>query len=334
MKAVGYVNPTPNAAPGALFDFEATRPRPGPRDLLIEVRAVSVNPVDGKVRSSRAGAEDAPVVLGWDGAGVVVETGAEVTLFSPGDEVWFAGAIDRPGSNAQFTLADERIVALKPRSLGFAQAAAMPLTAITAWEALFDSFRLRRDETGTLLVVGGAGGVGSMAIQLARRLTALTVVATASRPETEAWVRELGAHAVIDHRRPLSESLREAGFDGADYVFVTTQSAQHWPEATRAARPRGRLALIEGPGDYNLRLMTEKSLTVSWEYMFTRPVLRTPDMIRQHEILTEVARMTDEGALRTTARQNLGRIDAEALTRAHALSESGTAIGKIVLEGW
>jgi NADPH2:quinone reductase len=334
MKAVGYVTPTPRATPGALFDFEAERPRPGPRDLLIEVRAVSVNPVDTKVRASRAGAEGAPVVLGWDGAGVVAETGAEVTLFSPGDEVWFAGAIDRPGSNAQFTLVDERIVARKPPDLEFAEAAAMPLTALTAWEALFDSFRLRGDERGTLLVVGGAGGVGSMAIQLARQLTALTVVATASRPKTADWVRGLGAHEVIDHRRPLSEALQEAGFDGADYVLVTTQSGHHWPEATRAARPRGRLALIEGPSDFNLRLMTEKSLTVSWEYMFTRPVLRTADMIRQHEILTDVARMTADGRLRTTARENLGRINAEGLVRAHGLSESGAAVGKIVLEGW
>lgn len=334
MKAIGYIDPTAAAAPGALFDFEAPRPRPGPRDVLVEVRAVSVNPVDTKVRASRPGTPEQPVILGWDGAGVVVEAGSDVTLFKPGDEVWFAGAFNRPGSNAQFVAVDERIVARKPASLAFGEAAALPLTTLTAWETLFDSFRIRPDEEGVILIVGGAGGVGSIAIQLARQLTRLTVVATASRPETEAWVRELGAHAVIDHRRPLSEALADAGFDGADYVFATTQAAHHWPEMTRAAKPRGRLAVIEGPAEFNLRLMTEKSLTVSWEFMFTRPVLMPPDMIRQHEILGEAARLVDAGVLRTTANRVLSPIRAETLIEAHRLSESGAAIGKVVVEGW
>ncbi|MDP3176114.1 MAG: zinc-binding alcohol dehydrogenase family protein [Phenylobacterium sp.] len=334
MKSVGYFKPTTAAVEGALLNLETPRPVPLAHDVLVGVRAVSINPVDVKVRAARAGTPESPVILGFDGAGVVVEVGSSVTLFAPGDEVWWAGDRNRAGSNAEFQLVDERIVARKPQSLNFAEAAAMPLTTLTAWEALFESLRVTRDERGVILIIGGGGGVASMAIQLARRLTNLTVVATSSRPQTQAWVRELGAHHVIDHRQPLAEQMRSLNLPFADYVFATTHAGEHWPQMVEVARPRGRMALIEGPDQFNLRLMADKSLTVSWELMFTRPTQQPGDMIVQHHILTEVARLVDEGVLRTTAQQNLGRINAANLIAAHAISESGRALGKLVLADW
>jgi NADPH:quinone reductase len=343
MKAVGYRKPLPISDQDSLVDLDLPKPRPSGRDLLVAVKAVSVNPVDVKVRAAVAPPDGETKILGWDAAGIVEAVGPEATLFKPGDEVFYAGAIDRPGTNAEFHLVDERIVGPKPRSLGFAAAAALPLTSITAWEMLFDRFGIRQgadSEKGrSLLILGGAGGVGSIAVQLARRLTGLTVIATASRPETTEWVKELGAHYQVDHSKPLPEQIRSLGLDGGggvDYVFATTLAGgSHFPAIAEIVAPQGRIGLIDDPPQSpDIRLVKRKSVSVHWEFMFTRPVFRSADMIRQHELLTEVARLVDDGVLRTTHADTLGRIDAATLRRAHAAIESGRTRGKLVLEGF
>lgn len=336
MKAIGYFNNLPIDQEQALVELQLPEPQPGPRDLLVEVRAVSVNPVDTKVRRNAAPAEGQARVLGFDAAGVVVAVGSEVSLFKPGDKVWYAGSIARQGSNAQRQLVDERIVGLMPASLDFAQAAALPLTAITAWELLFDRLQVPRESAGkSLLVTGAAGGVGSILVQLARRLTGLHVIATASRPETRAWVESLGAHAVIDHSRPLGEELRRIDAGPVDYVASLTHTDLHYDALVEALRPQGRLALIDDPAaPLDVMKLKRKALSLHWEMMFTRPLFETDDMIEQHRLLNAVAGLIDAGRLRTTLGEHFGRINAANLRRAHALIESGRARGKIVLEGW
>ncbi|HEY0522772.1 MAG TPA: zinc-binding alcohol dehydrogenase family protein [Stellaceae bacterium] len=342
MKAVGYRKPLPISDRESLLDLDLPKPRPAGRDLLVAVKAVSVNPVDVKVRAAVAPPDGEAKILGWDAAGVVEAVGPEATLFKPGDEVFYAGSIDRPGTDAEFHLVDERIVGPKPRSLGFAEAAALPLTSITAWEMLFDRFGIRQgaadaEKGRSLLIVGGAGGVGSMAVQLARQLTGLTVIATASRPETTEWVKELGAHHAVDHAKPLPEQVRSLGLDGGvDYVFATTTAGgSHFPAIAEIVAPQGKVGLIDDPPESpDIRLVKRKSVSVHWEFMFTRPVFRTADMIRQHELLAEVARLVDGGVLRTTHAETLGRIDAATLRRAHAAIETGRTRGKLVLEGF
>ncbi|WP_157270016.1 zinc-binding alcohol dehydrogenase family protein [Azohydromonas aeria] len=335
MKAIAYTrHGLPIDDPQALVDLELPAPQPGPRDLLVEVRAVSVNPVDTKVR--RGAPVESPRVLGWDAAGVVRAVGAQVSLFRPGDEVFYAGSITRPGSNSELHLVDERIAGRKPASLGFAEAAAMPLTAITAWELLFD--RLGVPEGGgegqNLLIVGAGGGVGSMLVQLARRLTRLTVIGTASREETRQWVRELGAHHVIDHSQPLAEALQAAGLGPVTHVASLTHTEAHYAQIIEALQPQGRLALIDDPERLDAVPLKRKSLSLHWELMFTRPMFETPDMVRQHELLQRVGALVDEGTLRTTLAAHFGTINAANLRRAHALIESGRARGKVVLEGF
>ena len=335
MKAIAYIqHGLPIDDPLSLVDVELPDPAPGPRDLLVEVRAVSVNPVDTKVR--RGSPVEGPRVLGWDAAGVVHAVGPQVTRFKPGDEVFYAGSITRPGSNSELHLVDERIAGRKPRSLGFAQAAAMPLTAITAWELLFD--RLGVPEGGgqgqSLLIVGAAGGVGSMLTQLARRLTRLTVIGTASREETRQWVRGLGAHEVIDHAQPLAGELRRAGLDGVSHVASLTHTDAHYEQIIEALQPQGRLGLIDDPQRLDALPLKRKSLSLHWELMFTRPMFETPDMARQHELLTRVADLVDDGTLRTTLGEHFGTLSAANLRRAHALVESNRARGKVVLEGF
>ena len=335
MKAIAYIqHGLPIDDPLALVDVELPDPAPGPRDLLVEVRAVSVNPVDTKVR--RGSPTQAPRVLGWDAAGVVRAVGAQVTLFKPGDEVFYAGSITRPGSNSELHLVDERIVGRKPHSLDFGQAAAMPLTAITAWELLFD--RLGVPEGGgegqSLLVVGAAGGVGSMLTQLARRLTKLQVIGTASRDETRQWVRELGAHEVVDHSQPLAAALQRAGVGLVSHVASLTHTDAHYEQIVEALQPQGRLGLIDDPQRLDALPLKRKSLSLHWELMFTRPMFETPDMARQHALLTRVADLVDDGTLRTTLGEHFGTIDAANLRRAHALIESNRARGKVVLEGF
>jgi NADPH:quinone reductase len=337
MRAVGYRQSLPIDHESSLLDIEIDRPAPQGRDLLVQVKAISVNPVDTKVRM-RAAPKDGepPKVLGYDATGVVAAVGPDVTLFKAGDEVWYAGSIIRPGTNSEFHLVDERIVGAKPRSLGFAAAAALPLTSITAWEVLFDRFGIARNggEGQSLLIVGGAGGVGSIAIQLAHTLTRLTVIATASRPETQSWCRELGAHHVIDHSRPMPEQVKAIGHRFVDYIFGVTESGEHFDAIAEIVAPQGKFGLIDDPKSLDVAKLKGKSASLHWEAMFTRSTFQTADMDAQHKLLNEVARMVDGGTIRTTVQENLGRIDAASLKRAHAMIESGRTRGKIVLEGW
>ena len=336
MRAVAYRQSLPITAADALVDVELDRPRAAGRDLLVEVKAVSVNPVDYKVRL-RADPKGENKVLGFDAAGMVAEVGKGVTLFKRGDEVFYAGTIVRSGTNAEFHLVDERIVGHKPKKLSFAEAAALPLTSITAWELLFDRLGVERGEgrdKRRALIIGGAGGVGSIAIQLARRLTGLTIVTTASRPETVAWCRELGAHHVIDHRQPFAPQMKAAGVPEADLILGLTQTDQHLAEIVEVLAPQGRFGLIDDPKSLDMSLFKRKSASVHWESMFTRSIFETPDMIEQHNLLDEVSRLIDQGVLRTTLGENLGRINAANLKRAHAMVESGKSRGKIVLEGF
>lgn len=337
MKAVAYQKSLPIDHSESLVDVTLPEPVASGRDLLVEVKAVSVNPVDTKIRRRAAPPPGEWKVLGWDAAGVVRAVGPEVTLFRPGDRVWYAGALDRAGSNSELHVVDERIVGPMPASVDFAQAAALPLTAITAWELLFDRLAVapgKRTAGEALLVVGAAGGVGSILVQLARRLTALTVIGTASRPETMAWVRELGAHHVIDHGKPLAEELRRIGVPQVTHVASLTHTDQHLVQIVDALAPQGKLGLIDDPQALDVTLLKQKSLSLHWEFMFTRSRFATADMIAQHHLLEEVAHLVDAGLLRSTLGEHFGRIDAANLKRAHALLESGKARGKIVLEGF
>ena len=336
MKAVGYRQSLPIDHPEALEDLELPVPLPGARDLLVRVQAISVNPVDTKVRKSAVPVPGQAQVLGWDAVGTVEAVGAEVTGFRPGERVWYAGSIIRPGANSELHAVDERIVSHAPASLSDAQAAALPLTSITAYELLFD--RLGVPAGGgagqTLLVVGGAGGVGSILIQLARQLTQLRVVATASRPQTRQWCLDLGAHGVIDHGQPLAAELQAGGFGQVDWVAALTQTQHHYAQIIESLKPQGALAVIDDAPSLDATPLKQKSLALHWELMFTRSMFETPDMAAQGRLLAEVAGLVDAGRLRTTLNANFGRIDAANLRRAHALIESGKAQGKVVLEGF
>lgn len=338
MKAVAYYHSLPADHTDALQDVDLPTPTPGPRDLLVEVKAISVNPVDTKIRRNVAPTDGDAKVLGWDASGIVKAVGSEVSLFQPGDQVYYAGAINRAGANSELHVVDERIVGHMPKSLPFAEAAALPLTAITAWELLFERLQITQGNTDlgqSLLIVGAAGGVGSILVQLARQLTGLTVIGTASRPETQAWVRELGAHHVIDHRQPLSEELKRIGINQVTHVASLTQTDQHFAQLVEALAPQGRLALIDDPEQpLDIMQLKRKSLSLHWELMFTRSLFETADMIEQHRLLDRVAELVDAGTLRTTLGEHFGSINATNLRRAHALLESGTAKGKIVLEGF
>jgi zinc-binding alcohol dehydrogenase family protein len=340
MKAVAYQKSLPINEANSLVDIELPAPLALGRDVLVEVRAISVNPVDTKVRIRAEPPAGEWKVLGWDAAGVVKAVGADVTLFRPGDHVWYAGSINKPGSNSELQLMDERIVGKMPDSLDFAAAAALPLTSVTAWEMLFDRLELqtavRRDQPGrkSLLIIGAAGGVGSIMTQLACRLTGLLVIGTASRPETKAWVSELGAHHVIDHSLSLVAELQRIGIPHPDYIVSLTQTDRHFAEIAKAIAPQGKFGLIDDPKPIDISLLKGKSVSLHWESMFTRSIFETPDMIRQHEILTEMAVLVDAGEIRTTVGEYFGKINAVNLKRAHALLESGKARGKIVLEGF
>jgi len=338
MRAVTYTEGARIDAPDALLDTTFPDPVPVGRDLLVRVQAVSVNPIDTKVRQGAYKQGCEPKVLGWDAAGTVVSVGPEAHLFKPGDAVFYAGALDRPGSNAAFQCVDERLVGAKPANLDFAAAAALPLTALTAWEMLFDRLDVATPVPGAapaILIVGGAGGVGSIAIQLARQLTDLIVIATASRPETAQWCRDLGAHHVIDHAKPLATEVAVLGLPGAPgFVFATTQTGAHLPQIIELLAPQGRLGPIDDPETLDVMPLKPKSLSLHWELMFTRSLFQTSDMERQHAILTEIARLIDAGRLRTTLSETFGPINAANLARAHALIESGKARGKVVLAGF
>ena len=336
MKAVGYHACLPINAYNALEDLVLPTPVPGARDLLVRVHAVSVNPVDVKIRAGRAPAAGEAAVIGWDAVGVVESVGAAVTGFEVGERVYYAGALDRPGSNSELHLVDERIVARAPASLDDAAAAALPLTAITAWELLFDRLRIPMGGGSgqTLLIIGGAGGVGSILIQLARQLTQLRVVATASRQVTRQWCLDLGAHAVIDHRIPLTQALAAAGIDQVDAVASLTQTTTHYAQIIECLRPQGQLAVIDDPATLDATKLKLKSISLHWELMFTRSLFQTPDMDQQGKLLADVAALVDAGRIRSTVHDNFGVINAANLRRAHAFIESGTAQGKVVLAGF
>lgn len=338
MKAIALTRYLPIDDPASLVDVELPKPVATGNDLLVRVEAVSVNPVDTKVRSPKPQVEAQPKVLGYDAAGVVEAVGENVTLFQPGDEVYYAGDITRPGTNAQFHLVDERLVGRKPTTLDFAQAAALPLTAITAWELLFERMPFPVDaehNDKTLLIIGGAGGVGSIAIQLARH-AGFTVIATASRAATIDWCRALGAHHVIDHRQPLAPQLAALGFAQVDVVLNLADTDRYWEAIGGIIAPQGHVGLVVEPAG-PLRIgdpYKAKCIGIHWEMMFARARFQTPDRIEQHRLLNRVASLVDAGELRGTHTETLGPINAANLREAHRRLESGTAIGKLVLAGW
>jgi zinc-binding alcohol dehydrogenase family protein len=339
MKAIAYQKALPISEADSLQNVDLPAPQPGARDLLVDVKAIAVNPVDTKIRAGVNAEAGQWKVLGWDAVGTVRAVGAQVSLFKPGDRVWYAGAINRPGANAEQHVVDERIVSLAPRSLSDADAAALPLTAITAWEMLFHRLQVPQGDAAkgqSILIIGAAGGVGSIMTQLARRLTGLTVIGTASRPETAQWVRDLGAHHVIDHSKPLAAEISRAGLAAPNYVVSLTQSDQHFAQIAELIAPQGKFGLIDDPaaGSIDIGKLKRKSVSLHWELMFTRSMFETDDMIEQHKLLSEVARLVDAGTLRSTKGEHFGVINAANLKRAHALLESGKSKGKIVLEGF
>lgn len=337
MKAIGYFHPLPITDPDLLVELQMPDPVPTGRDLLVQVKAVSVNPVDTKMRLRSTPPAGEARILGYDAAGVIVAIGDQVEHFRPGDEVYYAGSIERPGSNAELQLVDERIVGHKPASLDFARAAALPLTSITAWEMLFDRLRVERGDRPTsksILVIGASGGVGSILVQLVRQLTGLTIIGTASRPETAEWVQSLGAHHVIDHRLPLPQELERIGVPQVTYAAGLTHTPDHFPQIAEVIAPQGHFCLIDDFGQNDMGLLRRKSISFHWEYMFTRSVYTTPDMGSQGSLFNQLAALVDSGTIRTTMKEDLGPLNVVNLKRAHALIESGKTIGKIVLSGW
>lgn len=337
MRAIAYTIPQAISAETSLIDVDLPVPAPEGRDILVEVKAISVNPVDVKVRANAKPEPDQLKVLGWDASGIVKAVGPGVKLFQPGDAVFYAGAIDRPGANSEFHLVDERIVGKKPETLDFPAAAALPLTSLTAWEALFDRLKVNDPVPGAanaILIIGGAGGVGSIAIQLARTLTNLTVIATASRPETQQWAYDLGAHHVLDHSKPLAHQIDQLALGAPAFVFSTTNTADHLEDIIQLIAPQGRFGLIDDPKTLDVMPFKRKAVSIHWELMFTRSLFKTRDMDEQHKILTEIARLVDAGKIRSTLTETLGLINAENLKKAHALIETGRTKGKLVLAGF
>ncbi len=330
MRAIGH---TIGGTSEVLHEIDTSDPVAGPRDLLVSVRAISVNPVDTKVR-----ANDPPGlrILGWDVAGVVVSVGAEVTMFKPGDEVWYAGDITREGANSELHIVDERIVADKPTTINFEAAAAMPLTSITAWEMLFDRLGVApgSGEGDTIVIIGAAGGVGSMLVQLARQLTKLRVIGTASRPETVEWVKRMGAHDVVDHRLGVAAEVRKLGVRSARYVVGLTHSTEHWPDICDIVAPQGAVGLIDDPGLLDMGRLKQKSVSFHWEFMFTRSMYQTEDMDKQHRLLSKIASLVDSGTIASTVTERLGIISATNVRLAHEMLESGRTCGKVVMAGW
>lgn len=338
MKAIGYQTAGAITAPNALENITLAEPTATGFDLLVELKAISVNPVDTKIRASSSAPAGEYKIIGWDAVGVVKSVGEKVSLFNVGDEVWYAGDISRSGSYAEYQLVDERIVGHKPKSLTYSQAAALPLTGITAWEILFDRLGLAQDGSATdarILIIGAAGGVGSITTQLAVKLTGAEVIGTASRPESADWVHKLGADAVIDHTKPLSQELANIGITDVTHVISLTQTDQHFDEIVQVLKPQGKLALIDDPkGPLDVMKLKRKSLSLHWELMFTRSLYQTEDMIAQHHLLNRLSTLIDTGELQSTFGEHYGTINAQNLIKAHAQIESGKAIGKIVLEGF
>ena len=333
MKAISYIDGMDHGFQNPLVDIEKTMPTLKDRDLLVKVKAISVNPVDTKVRRNPVAVGNTRI-LGWDAVGEVVEVGSGVQHFKVGDQVWYAGDLTRDGSNAEYQAVDERIVSLKPQSLSDAEAAALPLTAITAWEMLFDRFNVDLDKSDNILVIGGAGGVGSIAIQLLKAKTNLKVIATASREETKAWVKSLGADYVIDHTEDLNTQIKALGLDAPRYIFSTNQTETYLPQISKLIAPQGKFGLIDDPKSLDIVEFKSKSVSVHWEFMFTRSMFNTTDIEQQSQLLHQVAELVDNHRIKTTLNQTLGKINAKNLKLAHELIETGRAKGKIVLEGF
>ncbi|NRS90101.1 zinc-binding alcohol dehydrogenase family protein [Flavobacterium sp. 7E] len=335
MKAIGYKENLPVENVKSLQDVTVETPKATGRDILVEIKAISVNPADYKVRANMPADGDNWKIIGWDATGIVKEVGENVTLFKVGDEVMYAGDITRQGSYAEYQVVDERIVGKKPSSLSYAEAAALPLTSLTAYEMLFDRLEVAKDDANkSILVIGAAGGVGSILVQLAKKLTKLKIVGTASREETTDWLKELGADTVINHQNKLSEEFEKYKLAAPDYIVSLNATEQHAEEIVKVIKPQGKFGFIDDPKSFNIMPFKAKSVSTHWEFMFTRSMFQTEDMIGQHNILNEVATLIDNGTIKTTLGENFGTINAENLRKAHAFLETGKAKGKIVLEGF
>ncbi|SEC42172.1 zinc-binding alcohol dehydrogenase family protein [Maribacter dokdonensis] len=335
MKAIGYKKNLPATDVNSLQDIEIDMPKATGKDILVEVKAISVNPVDYKIRANRPAPDGKWSVIGWDATGVVKEVGEDVSLFNVGDEVWYAGDLNRQGSNAEYQLVDERIVGKKPASLSFAEAAALPLTTLTAYEMLFHRLEVSKDDANkSILVIGAAGGVGSILVQLAKKLTKLNIIGTASREETTSWLKELGADTVINHRNKLSDEFEKYHLPAPEYVVSLNATEHHVDEIAKLIKPQGKFGFIDDPTSLNVMPFKGKAVSTHIELMFTRSMFQTDDMIEQHNILNEVSELIDNGTVRTTLGENFGTISAENLRKAHAFLETGKAKGKIVLEGF
>lgn len=336
MKAIGFKTSQLITAQDSFIEFETAKPIPGPNDLLVKINAISINPVDFKIRQNSAvnTVLETPKIIGWDAVGIVEAIGESVNLFKVGDEVYYAGDITKQGSNAEYQIIDQRIVGRKPKALTNSEAAVMPLTGLTAWEILFDRIRINpeKDKGKTVLIIGGAGGVGSIAIQLAKKIAGLTVIATASRPETIAWCKKQGADYVVDHKDLIS-SVRELGFQHVDFILDFVDTNSYWDIMVELIKPQGHIASITGSSDpIALNKLKNKSASFSWELMYTRSMFQTDDMIEQHNILNKIADLLDNGTLQSTLNETLSGLTSDNLKKAHQLLESGKTIGKIAIK--
>jgi len=340
MKAIGYLKSQDINNEESLIDITIPKPVPLAHDLLVKINAISVNPVDIKIRKNVEPLKGQHKILGWDAAGEVIAVGEDVTHYQKGDHVFYAGDLGRSGTNAEYHLVDERIVGFKPKSLTNAEAAAIPLTAITAWELLFARLDFNASSTSKqhaqdiILIVSAAGGVGSILVQLAKQLTKATIIATASRPESREWVTQLGAHHVIDHNNSLVDELKAIGFDSVTHIISLTHTDEHFDDYVEIIAPQGKLALIDDPSSIDIVKLKRKSISLHWEFMFTRSMFTTDDMSKQGELLNFIAKLVDDGAIKTTLGENFGEINAANLKRAHASIDLGKTMGKVVLEGF
>ena len=333
MKAIGY-QLNANGKAGSFIEFEQQTPKPKDHDLLVKIEAVSVNPVDYKVRQGIEDSQDPPRILGWDASGVVESAGEKVSRFKPGDRVFYAGDITRSGSNASHQLVDEHIVGRMPVSLDFAEAAALPLTSITAWEALFDRLKIDPvvDREKQILIIGGAGGVGSIAIQLAKRVAHLQIIATASREESRQWCLSLGANEVINHHENMMQQFEQKSLTAPDYILCLNNTDSHFESMSDLIAPQGMIcSIVETTQSHSLDKLKSKSAGFVWEFMFTRPMYKTTDRVKQHELLNSIADLIDSGKIKTTLNNVFGQMSAENIMAAHDQLEAGSSIGKIVL---
>jgi NADPH:quinone reductase len=339
MKAIAVSQYLPTDHPHCFEAIDTEKPQATGQDLLVQVKAVAINPVDCKVRSSIKDKLDTPKILGWDAAGIVTEVGEETSLFQVGDEVYYAGSIMRPGSNSEYQVVDERIVGRKPQNLSFEEAAALPLTTITAWEALFERLGIETAKTdgnlqSKLLIINGAGGVGSIAIQLAKQIAGLEVIATASRGDTVRWCRQLGADQCINHHEKLLSGLAKIGVESVDYILCLNDTDQHWQNMSEVIKPQGKICSIVGnQSPLDLNILKSKSVTFAWEFMFTKSQYNTPDIASQGQLLNRVSELVERGIIKTTFKENLGILNTANLAIAHSKLESGKVIGKLVLTG-